>query len=252
VRPDGLVKVLDFGIAPQAMKRDGETRTPSNIETAPGLVMGTPRYMSPEQARGLPLDSRTDLFSLGAVLYEVLAGRPAFDGDTFSDILASVLTHDPLPLKALGPQCPLAVARIVDRALQKDVTQRCQSAEEMVFSLQAVRQRTEGRQWTLADQSGLRKSAAILTAVGTLAVFIAVLVEARLGNQPNRLPGDTESGRIRSVAVLPLEDLSRNVQQSYFLDGMTEQLITRVRTVIDQVNQSCYSMSDSAILRPLR
>jgi hypothetical protein len=122
----------------------------------------------------------------------------------------------------------------------------------MVFSLQAVRQRTEGRQWTLADQSGLRKSAAILTAVGTLAVFTAVLVEARLGNQPNRLPGDTESGRIRSVAVLPLEDLSRNVQQSYFLDGMTEQLITRVRTVIDQVNQSCYSMSDSAILRPLR
>jgi eukaryotic-like serine/threonine-protein kinase len=116
VRPDGLVKVLDFGIAPQAMKRDGETRTPSNIETAPGLVMGTPRYMSPEQARGLPLDSRTDLFSLGAVLYEVLAGRPAFDGDTFSDILASVLTHDPLPLKALGPQCPPAVARIVDRA----------------------------------------------------------------------------------------------------------------------------------------
>jgi len=85
-----------------------------------------------EQARGLPLDSRTDLFSLGAVLYEVLAGRPAFDGDTFSDILASVLTHDPLPLKALGPQYPPARARIVDRALQKDLTQRYQSAEEMV------------------------------------------------------------------------------------------------------------------------
>ena len=99
VRHDGLVKVLDFGISKRtAPLSNGPQNGQAVFDTSPGILVGTPRYMSPEQARGLPFDSRTDLFSLGSVLYEMVAGRlSSFDGSTASDTLAAVLTHEPAP-----------------------------------------------------------------------------------------------------------------------------------------------------------
>jgi eukaryotic-like serine/threonine-protein kinase len=141
LRTDGLVKVLDFGLAKWT-----ENRTEVNVlqdlvqtRTSPGLIMGTPQYMSPEQARGIPVDFQTDLFSFGSVLYEMLSGAPAMTGETPSDILAAVLVRDPVPLEKLCPECPAALVSIVNRALEKDRDKRYKSADEMVADLKIVR-----------------------------------------------------------------------------------------------------------------
>ena len=142
VRPDGLVKILDFGIA-KRRRLGGEAlavASRTELQTLPGLLVGTPRYMSPEQARGLPVDARSDLFSLGSVLYEVLTASPAAAGTNPSDILVALLSHTPLPLERLRPQCPAGLVGIVCRALEKDLEKRYQSAEEMLADLQSVRQ----------------------------------------------------------------------------------------------------------------
>ena len=99
--------------------------------------------MSPEQVRGLPIDSRTDLFSLGCVLYELLAGCPAAAGDTSSDVLAAVLTRTPPPLSTRRPECPTALVCIIDRALTKDREQRYQSAEQILSDLKRAIQGTQ-------------------------------------------------------------------------------------------------------------
>jgi eukaryotic-like serine/threonine-protein kinase len=142
VRPDGFVKIVDFGIA-KRRRLVGEAlavTSRSELQTLPGLLMGTPRYMSPEQARGLPVDARSDLFSLGCVLYETLTASPAVAGTNPSDVLVALLSHTPLPLEKLGPECPAGLADIVCRALQKDLDKRYQSADEMLVDLQSVRQ----------------------------------------------------------------------------------------------------------------
>jgi serine/threonine protein kinase len=117
VRHDGLVKILDFGIAKRSGPWNGQPDDRFSFEPMPGVLVGTPRYMSPEQACGLPFDSRTDLFSLGSVIYEMLAGSFAFGGETPSDVLAAVLTHEPASLATLSPPCPADVASVVNRAL---------------------------------------------------------------------------------------------------------------------------------------
>jgi serine/threonine protein kinase len=142
LRTDGLVKIVDFGIAKQ--RRLGSellaAAGPSELQTLFGLIVGTPRYMSPEQARGLPVDARSDLFSLGSVLYEVLTASPAAAGVNPSDILVALLSQTPLPLEKVRPQCPAALVRVVCRALEKDRDKRYQSAEEIQGDLELVRQ----------------------------------------------------------------------------------------------------------------
>src|SRR4029453_5758847 len=98
------------------------------VNTADGVVMGTVSYMSPEQARGLEVDARTDVWSLGAVLYEMVTGRPPFEGTTMSDILASLLTHEPAPLARYSPTVPADLERIIRKALAKDPNERYQTA----------------------------------------------------------------------------------------------------------------------------
>ena len=103
LRPDGYVKVLDFGIAKftqQETLRQRATSSGVQVSTQQGMILGTTRYMSPEQARGQTVDARSDLWSLGVVLYEMLAGRPPFDGETPTDVIAAVLLKDPQPLEA--------------------------------------------------------------------------------------------------------------------------------------------------------
>jgi Tol biopolymer transport system component len=141
LRSDGLVKLLDFGLAKWATNQAGLDELIHLVDsgTTPGLIVGTPQYMSPEQARGVSVDFRTDLFSLGSVLYEMLSGRPAMRGETASDTLAAVLARDPEPLENLRPECPTTIIRIVNRTLDKDRDKRYQSAEEMVADLKVVK-----------------------------------------------------------------------------------------------------------------
>src|SRR5262245_7387595 len=140
-RPDGLVKVLDFGLAKLAEApppADSEALT--NLSTAPGIVMGTVSYMSPEQARGQKVDRRADIFSLGVVLYEMLAGRRPFEGATTSDVIAALLTAEPPPLGKYCAEATTELELIVGKCLAKDRETRYQSAAELIAELKTLPQ----------------------------------------------------------------------------------------------------------------
>src|SRR6266516_3889697 len=128
LRPDGYAKVLDFGIAKlteQRLASDNHTvETTAVLQTRPGLVLGTAHYMSPEQARGQKVDARSDIWSLGVVLYEMVAGIPPFPGETPSDCIASILTKEPPPLSGVLPEVPLTLESILHKALRKNRDER--------------------------------------------------------------------------------------------------------------------------------
>src|SRR5262245_60594462 len=134
-RDDGLVKVLDFGLAKLSGSQQAAVES---LNTRSGMVMGTASYMSPEQARGEKVDHRTDIFSLGVMLYEMLAGRRPFEGATGSDVIAAVLTSEPVSLAEAVPEFPAALWRIVERCLEKRPAQRFQSAGDLGFALRAL------------------------------------------------------------------------------------------------------------------
>jgi len=148
LRPDGFVKVLDFGLAKLADDADfsiTDTEAPTQVllKTEPGRVMGTINYMSPEQARGVEVDSRTDIFSLGVILYEMVARKRPFGGDTKSDVLAAVLMLEPPPLAKFFPEVPVELSRITSKALRKNPDERYQTAKEMLVDLKSVKQELE-------------------------------------------------------------------------------------------------------------
>jgi serine/threonine protein kinase len=137
LRRDGIVKVLDFGLAkprnPVLPVADGDSS-----KTVPGTVMGSARYMSPEQARGLDVDERTDIWSLGIVMYEMLSGHVPFEGETTADTLASVIYKEPEPINHLMPNLPLELQRILKKALQKDCEERYQSVKDLSLDIKSL------------------------------------------------------------------------------------------------------------------
>jgi serine/threonine protein kinase len=147
LRPDGIVKVLDFGLAKLATKPvttvDPAATTVAKVDTAPGTVMGTANYMSPEQARGQTVDARTDIFSLGVVLYEMIAGCQPFQGETTSHVIVSILEKEPPPLTRHAPETPAELQRIVMKALKKDREERYQVIKEMLNDLKDLKQELE-------------------------------------------------------------------------------------------------------------
>src|SRR5215204_1797343 len=147
VRRDGFVKVLDFGLAKlgeyTSRTSDPEAATLQVVQTDPGKIMGTANYMSPEQTRGLQLDERTDIWSLGVILYELVTGRLPFHGLSASDIVASILTTEPVPLQRFSANVPQELQRIVRKALQKDPDERYHLAKEMAIDLKNLRRDLE-------------------------------------------------------------------------------------------------------------
>jgi Tol biopolymer transport system component len=143
IRPDGYVKVLDFGLAKlterQVMLVDSQAPTIAKADTDPGTVMGTMQYMSPEQARGKEVDKRTDIWSLGVVLYEMIAHEPPFTGETTSDVIVSLLSQEPSPLSQQSDEVPLELERIVRKALQKNKEERYQTVKDLVLDLKSLR-----------------------------------------------------------------------------------------------------------------
>jgi eukaryotic-like serine/threonine-protein kinase len=144
VRRDGIVKVLDFGLAKLLEDHardmvDHEADTRALVLTDPGRVLGTPQYMSPEQARGQELDARTDIWSLGVVLYEMIAGRPPFRGETKSHTVVSILETEPAPLNTVAPNAPAELHRIVRKALTKDRDSRYQTSRDLMIDLKSLR-----------------------------------------------------------------------------------------------------------------
>lgn len=251
LRRDGYVKVLDFGLAKLTEKPSAQRSSDSDaqtlLQTDPGTVMGTANYMSPEQARGLPVDARTDVWSLGVVLYVMVAGQQPFDGATPTDVIISIAGREPEPLARSAPEVPIQLERIVKKALAKDREERYQTAKDMLVDLKGLRHELQieaevERYKQPTPSSGLAASTSnrqvitsrffplgltrsrilILTALAGM-LIIAGLVSALFFRQSSTPAPQTE---IKSLAVLPLENLSGDASQDYFADGMTEALIT--------------------------
>jgi eukaryotic-like serine/threonine-protein kinase len=146
LKRDGLVKVLDFGLAKltdsQAPASNPEAAT-IPMGTEPGVVMGTVSYMSPEQARGIELDARTDIWSLGVVLYEMVSGRLPFEGATMSDVIGLILHKEPPTIVRFAPDVPSELERIVTKALRKDKEERYQVDKDLALDLKSLKQRLE-------------------------------------------------------------------------------------------------------------
>ena len=146
IRPDGYVKVLDFGLAkliePASPMAAAEAPT-KKVKTGSGMIMGTVGYMSPEQARGQTVDARSDIFNLGAVIYEMVAGQRPFDGETPSDVLAAILKSEPPLLSHFTPDAPAELVRIVTKALRKDREQRYQVIKDMLLDLKSLKEEME-------------------------------------------------------------------------------------------------------------
>jgi serine/threonine protein kinase/Tfp pilus assembly protein PilF len=201
LRRDGIVKVLDFGLAKLTRERtqspptDSLAPTQNMINTAVGMVMGTAHYMSPEQARGLELDARTDIWSLGCVLYETIAGRQPFGGSTALDVMSGVLQREPEPLTQYLPDGPRELDRIISRALRKDREERYQTIKDLLIDLKDVKRQLE---------FSSRSSGGAVAA--------------------DQVPE-------KSIAVLYFENMNSESESEYFCAGMTEDIITDLSKV---------------------
>jgi serine/threonine protein kinase/tetratricopeptide (TPR) repeat protein len=230
-RPDSLVKVLDFGIAKYTGQARGNDEKNSWIKTATGVIIGTTAYMSPEQTRGEVVDARTDIWSLGVILYEMVGHRLPFPGKTPSDRVAAILKHEPEPLGRLRRGVPKELERIVSRALAKHRDQRYTRAADLAEDLRKLRMtlsaETPFRFALPAPARGLlfsRRRSAI--ALATLLLVTVALVAGLSYLYLRQNPTPSPLKEIKSLAVLPLDNISGDASQDYFADGMTESLIT--------------------------
>ncbi|MCA1582964.1 MAG: protein kinase [Acidobacteria bacterium] len=220
VTRDGHLKILDFGLAKRVeeVAPGEETGAPTaSGPTGPGTVSGTIGYMSPEQVRGLPVDSRTDIFSFGAILYEMLSGKNPFQKDTASDTMAAILRDEPPELAVPGRNVSSALDQIVRHCLEKDRNNRFQSARAIAFALsEASGPTTTSGVQPAAPPTGKTKS---LVAIAAFVVFAAAGVF--LLRPPHR--GSVEARGVKRLAVLPFENLGAP-EDDYFADGIADEI----------------------------
>lgn len=202
IRADGFVKMLDFGLAKLTERKPTVFESSMLFQTEPGIVMGTAPYMSPEQARGLGVDPRTDIWSLGVVLYEMLAGRPPFAGPTNTDVLVAILGREPVPLPRYRPEVPTELEWIIKKALRKDRDERYQTARELLADLKNLAQRLDFEQ-------ELERS----------------LDTADAHNRAYQSQAKSSSPAIDSLAILPFQHNEPQPGMEYFSDGITESMI---------------------------
>src|SRR5438270_9389475 len=266
IRHDGFVKVLDFGLVKLTEKGATDSEASTLVNTDAGVVMGTARYMSPEQARGKKVDARTDIWSLGVVLYELVAGRLPFEGGTPSDVLSLILQREPAPLVRYAPEVPTELERIIRKALHKDREERYQTVKDFLIDLKNLRRELQFKaeldrsaspnrsdealaamssgqavagtakqpevQTSLVDAAHPTSSAEyIVTEIKRykrrLTVALAVLLLAAVGfGYWFSARRASNATQIESIAVLPFVNASGNSDIEYLSDGLTESLIT--------------------------
>jgi len=223
----GQIKILDFGIAKptredrEESQRDGDETSP----TGPGLVIGTAGYMSPEQVRGEPVDGRSDQFSLGCVLYELLTGHAPFRRPTDPQTMAAVLETEPPPLTHVNVRVPRPVAWIVERCLAKDPHDRYSATADLARDLELTLSR-------LSEPSALVGVGDRQPTIGLwrplLLLSLGILAAAALWAWRSLVHEPGRPAKPAMLAVLPFENLSGNPNEEYFSDGLTEELITQL------------------------
>jgi serine/threonine-protein kinase len=237
----GQAKLLDFGLAKLVTAHEakkgatGDSTTSDQPLTTSGDVVGTVEYMSPEQVRSEEVDPRTDLFSLGLVLYEMATGQRAFSGDSLGAIVNSIL-HRVLPSpRLLNPDLPPRFEEIIWKAIERDRALRYQTASGLRADLQRLKRDTESEQGGVqpvdADHRSTRKRPGWMAAgivPLALVAIAALLVGLNVDHWRDRLLRHLTAHHIQSLAVLPLENLSHDPEQEYLADGMTEELITNL------------------------
>ncbi len=212
VTNSGWVKVLDFGLA-----RNTDTEGPGRSDlpsiTRDGMIVGTAPYMSPEQIEAKPLDGRSDIFSMGVVMYELLSGRRPFSGDSGPAIMAAILRDDPRPVTDIRPAVPQGVEQIILRCLAKDPRDRPQDAHHLLRDLRIVRRVWEG----MGAESRQESEAELKTIAGGV---------GGAARRPTSAP--TKAPRVErgtSIAVLPFKDLSVAKDQSWLCEGIAEDIL---------------------------
>ena len=231
----GHAKILDFGLA-KITQPDAavEATNQSTQLTAPGSPLGTVGYMSPEQVFGKELDARTDLFSFGAVLYEMGTGVPAFRGETSSAIVDAILHREPVPALRLNPDLPPEFEAIISKALEKDRKLRYQSAAEMRADLQRLHRgfATDRLMQSRTRPSETRPPASS-SRVKLAGLLLLLLILAGVGGYFWRSRAQAHIGGVNeaSIAVLPFTDMSPGKDQEYFSDGLAEELTNELAKV---------------------
>ena len=259
VRPDGLVKLLDFGIAkvtaPVTAMTAHHVDSATTIKggTSPGFIIGTAAYMSPEQARGLMVDARTDVFSFGVLFYEMLAGTKPFDGETAMDLIGAILHKEPLPISEHLPEIPDEIERIISKLLRKDSDERYQSIKDVLIDLKDVRKELEFQdKLKISVPSGRRRQKSYISSstaetktqqtnsssaeyivgeirkhkVGAGAVLaLLVAAVAVVYYFATNSTSSADNVPIASIAVLPFENKSADEETEYLSDGLAESLI---------------------------
>jgi serine/threonine protein kinase/tetratricopeptide (TPR) repeat protein len=226
VTRDNHLKILDFGLAKRVepVAPDEETNAPTvSGRTEPGTLMGTVGYMSPEQVRGLPVDHRSDIFSFGAILYELLSGKKAFSRPTAADTMSAIMKEEPPELSQSGRNISLALDHIVRHCLEKDPDNRFQSATDIAFDLseQSSAALTTGAQLA-APPTGKKKTEIVIAAA-----VVAVLTVMGIFHLWRSHRGGSQAGGVKRVAVLPFENLGA-AEDGYFADGMTDEVRSKL------------------------
>jgi len=257
-RRDGLIKLLDFGIAKvsepaAASSVHVESATTIKGGTSPGFIIGTAAYMSPEQAKGLLVDTRTDVFSFGVLLYEMITGRKPFEGESAIDLMGAILHKEPIPIHQLAPDVPTEMERIVNKLLRKDCNERYQTIKDVLIDLKDVRRELEfqdklkvtvasgrrtprPREATTASIAKAQTSSSAEYIVGEIKqhklglVILAVLLLAASAVlfyflSIRRSAGSAGNLPITSIAVLPFQNKSADEETEYLSDGLAESLI---------------------------
>ena len=254
VRPDGYAKILDFGLAKLIEQKNRsvlglEESAALQNQTAKGVILGTVNYMSPEQARGLDVDERTDIFSLGVVIYEMIAGKTPFAGDSVSETFANLITAEPLPLSRFSSNVPDELERIVIRMLSKNKDERFQTMKDLLADLRnlhenltfdeklerspTARVKTTGVLHPTTGDANIQNaetqnsfSLQVKRHRSLSAIALAVLLIAATGFGFWFFAYRTK--QIESIAVLPFQNASGDANLDYLSDGLSESIIDRL------------------------
>ena len=241
----GHAKILDFGLAklaPVGQKvaegatQSGRGAADEQLLTSPGTSIGTVTYMSPEQVRGGDLDKRTDLFSLGSVLYEMGTGAMAFSGTTSGVIFEAILNRPPVPPLRLNPALPAGFEQVVNKALEKDRKMRYQSAADMGADLRRLKRETESSR-VVVPRDVVEASAGFSSKSNRWGMYaggalVALLLTAGAFWYQKHSASDATAVAVKpSVAVLPLKNLSTDADSVYFSDGMTDEITTKLSKI---------------------